>query len=86
MTIRVGPLDDVAGFYVADDGRGIPEDDRETVLEHGYSTAEEGTGLGLSIVTRIVDAHGWEIDVTESTSGGARFEIFTRPDADSENR
>lgn len=86
VDIRVGPLDDASGFYVADDGRGIPEDERETVLEHGYSTAEEGTGLGLSIVTRIVDAHGWEINVTESASGGARFEIITSPAGDRVNR
>ncbi|RXK51938.1 histidine kinase N-terminal 7TM domain-containing protein [Halorientalis pallida] len=54
------------GFYVADDGPGIPEDEREAVLEQGYTTSEDGTGLGLSIVRTIVDAHGWRINVTES--------------------
>ncbi len=41
----------------------------------GYSTDEEGTGFGLSIVERVVEAHGWEINLTESAEGGARFEI-----------
>jgi len=38
-------------------------------------TAEGGTGFGLAIVREIVDAHGWEIAVTETADGGARFEI-----------
>jgi PAS domain S-box-containing protein len=63
------------GFYVADDGPGIPPDQRDKVLEQGFTTSEEGTGLGLSIVGTVVEAHGWEISVTESTEGGARFEI-----------
>jgi PAS domain S-box-containing protein len=63
------------GFYVSDDGPGIPEDERETVFDPGYSTANGGTGFGLAIVERIVEAHGWQISVTESHQGGARFEI-----------
>lgn len=75
VTIRVGPLDDESGFYVADDGVGIPEGDRESVFDSGYSTSEEGTGFGLAIVGEIVEAHGWRIRATESADGGARFEI-----------
>lgn len=73
VTVSVGGLTE--GFYVEDDGPGIPEDERDEVLEQGYTTAEDGTGFGLSIVRQIVDAHGWDIDVTESDDGGARFEI-----------
>jgi len=74
-TVRVGTLPDAAGFYVADDGPGIPEDDPERVFEAGYSTSTDGTGFGLSIVQEIVEAHGWDIRVTESADGGARFDI-----------
>jgi signal transduction histidine kinase len=73
VTVTVGDLD--TGFYVADDGPGIPADERESVFDAGYSTAADGTGFGLSIVSQIVDAHGWQITLTESESGGARFEI-----------
>ena len=73
VTIRVGGLDD--GFYVADDGPGIPEVDRDDVFRPGHSTAEDGTGFGLCIVEEIVVAHDWNIEVTEGDDGGARFEI-----------
>jgi len=75
VTVRVDTLADEAGFYVADDGPGIPPDDRERIFDHGYSTAAEGTGFGLAIVQQVVRAHGWTITVTESADGGARFEI-----------
>jgi len=72
LTITVGELDD--GFYVADDGVGIPADEREKVFEGGYSLAS-GPGFGLRIVSEIADIHGWSIAVGESDAGGARFEI-----------
>ena len=73
LTVTVGELEE--GFYVADDGSGLPDTDREDVFDAGYSTQENGTGFGLSIVREIVDAHDWDITVTESEDGGARFEI-----------
>ncbi|MFC7057160.1 sensor histidine kinase [Halovenus salina] len=73
VTVRVGDLKE--GFYVADDGVGIPEGEREDIFEAGYSTAEEGTGFGLRIAKQIVDAHGWDIRVTDSDDDGAQFEI-----------
>jgi PAS domain S-box-containing protein len=73
VTIRVGEL--VDGFYVEDDGDGIPPADHEQVFEAGYSTAPEGTGFGLRIVKEIADAHGWSVRVTEGSDGGARFEV-----------
>jgi len=73
VTVRVGDLTD--GFYVADDGNGIPDGERKEIFEAGYSTAEDGTGFGLRIVKRIVDAHGWDIQVTAGTDDGVRFEI-----------
>ena len=74
-TVRVGTLD--AGFYVDDDGPGIPPGEREDVFQTGYSTAETGTGFGLAIVSRVVDAHGWTVHVEESPAGGARFAVRT---------
>jgi len=75
VTVRMGPLESGRGFYVADDGPGIPEADRETVFDYGYTTAEAGSGLGLNIVERIATAHGWTVRATESEDGGARFEF-----------
>jgi PAS domain S-box-containing protein len=73
VTVTVGELPD--GFYVADDGPGIPAADRDEIFEAGYSTNDAGTGFGLSIVNQVVDAHGWDVRVTESSDGGARFEV-----------
>jgi len=75
VTVTVDSLADDAGFYVADDGPGVPPEQRDRILEHGYSTSREGTGFGLSIVENIVSAHDWELTITESEDGGARFEI-----------
>ena len=76
VTVRVGPLADGSGFYVDDDGPGIPEDERDHVFESGYSTAESGTGFGLAIVAEIATAHGWDVRVVESADGGARIEVL----------
>ena len=76
VTVRVGARDEEA-IYVEDDGPGIPVEKREKVLEPGHSSARDGTGFGLTIVKRIVEAHGWELSVTDGTDDGARFEFET---------
>ncbi|WP_217350872.1 sensor histidine kinase [Salinadaptatus halalkaliphilus] len=73
VTVRATDLEN--GFAIEDDGPGIPEDKREDILEPGVTSNPTGTGLGLAIVDEIADAHGWELTITESSDGGARFEI-----------
>ncbi|ELZ49664.1 histidine kinase [Halorubrum coriense DSM 10284] len=73
VRVRVGRTDE--GLYVADDGPGIPPDQRDDVFEPGHTTAPDGTGFGLAIVERIAEAHEWTVSVTESREGGARFEF-----------
>ena len=88
VTVRVGELpaesaneaapdEAVSGFYVADDGEGIPPDERDEVFEVGFTTAAEegGTGLGLAFVKELAGVYGWDYSVTESEAGGARFEF-----------
>jgi signal transduction histidine kinase len=72
-TVTVGRTPD--GFYVADDGPGIPAEVRDQVFDYGYTTREAGSGFGLAIVETVADAHGWDVAVTESEGGGARFEV-----------
>jgi len=87
--VTVGPIEPILtttratsdspnGFYVADDGPGVPEDIREDVFTSGFSTSDEGTGFGLAIVAQIADAHGWSVTVCDSHRGGARFEFVDR--------
>ncbi len=75
VTITVGLLDDGRGFYIEDDGPGIPPEKRGAVFDRGHTTSAHGTGFGLAIVEQIVQAHDWEIAVTDGADGGARFEI-----------
>ncbi|MCU4717831.1 sensor histidine kinase [Halapricum hydrolyticum] len=73
VTITIGALEE--GFYVADDGPGIDPERREEVFDPGETSRTDGTGFGLAIVDSIADAHGWDVRVTESDAGGARFEF-----------
>jgi len=73
VTVTVGELD--GGFHVADDGPGIPPEERDSVFEAGYSTATDGTGFGLSIIRDVAETHDWDVDLAESDDGGARFEF-----------
>jgi PAS domain S-box-containing protein len=80
VTIRVGPLEETntrttTGFFIEDNGVGVDNETRADIFEHGYTTSDDGTGFGLSIVEDIVRAHDWSIQVTDSQTGGARFEI-----------
>jgi sensor histidine kinase regulating citrate/malate metabolism len=61
---------------VEDSGPGIPPEDREHVLDRGWSSkAREGRGLGLAIVAQVVAGHHGTIEVTDSPLGGARFAL-----------
>ncbi|MDS0477080.1 response regulator [Natrinema sp. 1APR25-10V2] len=73
VTITVGDLE--TGFYVEDDGSGIPATEHDRIFERGYSTTEDNTGFGLAIVQELVEIHGWNLHLSESECSGARFEI-----------
>ncbi|MFD1645264.1 histidine kinase N-terminal 7TM domain-containing protein [Haloarchaeobius litoreus] len=76
ITVTVGILDDGNGFYVADDGQGLPSELRERAFEPGVTSRDDGTGLGLAIVADIAEAHDWTVELGD-TDGGARFEFVT---------
>jgi signal transduction histidine kinase len=73
VTVTVRATDD--GFVVADDGSGVPPDERDRVLESGYTTDPDGTGLGLAIVREVVESHGWTVALAGSVDGGLRVEV-----------
>ena len=77
ITVTVGELDAEAGFYVADDGRGIPPEYRDDVFAYGESRNDEGTGFGLAIVKSVAEAHSWTPEIAVGDEGGARFEFRT---------
>ena len=68
-------------FCVEDDGPGIPETQREAILQPfvrldaGRNKSQGGFGLGLAIVSRIVNWHQGQLQITHSNLGGAKFTI-----------
>jgi signal transduction histidine kinase len=66
---------------VDDDGPGIPEAERDRVLQRfvrldeARSRDEGGSGLGLSIVDGVVRAHGGTVSIGQSPLGGARITV-----------
>ena len=83
LTVTVGRVDpfhtstraptDSEGFYVEDDGTGVPPGARERVFDTGHTSSDDGIGFGLAIVEGIAEAHGWDVQLSEGTNGGARF-------------
>jgi len=62
---------------VADDGSGVPPELAGRVFEPFFTTKDvgEGTGLGLSIALGIATAHGGDLTLVSSSSGGACFRL-----------
>jgi two-component system nitrogen regulation sensor histidine kinase NtrY len=69
------PANNLVRVIVADDGPGIPADERDKLFLPYYSTKKRGSGLGLAIVRRIVVEHGGSIDVTDNSPHGTRFAV-----------
>lgn len=74
VAVTVGPLDR-RGFYVEDDGSGIPDEERECVFDRGYTTTSDREGHGLALVEESAGAHGWTVSLADAE--GTRIEIET---------
>lgn len=84
-TVQVGTLEqihtatraggsEVYGFYAADEGSGVTNDLRTAFsVERGVSPGD--VGPWVSTVKEVAIAHGWEVYVTESRTGGCRIEF-----------
>ncbi|MFP8953232.1 PAS domain S-box protein [Natrialbaceae archaeon A-arb3/5] len=77
ITIRVGPFEteDERGFFVEDDGDGIPEERRDNLFDPSTSSSSSGLGIGLWVVREVAAGHGWSVTAAASEDGGARFEF-----------
>ena len=81
VEIAVSTEDGVGRMSVADHGPGLRPDELERIFEPFYradpsrSRDRGGAGLGLSIVSAVVIAHGGRVKVSETSGGGATFEV-----------
>ncbi|MCF1502866.1 sensor histidine kinase NtrY-like [Afifella sp. H1R] len=70
--IRVRVRDDVdhAIVDVIDNGKGLPQEGREKLLEPYMTTRQKGTGLGLAIVRKVMEEHGGSIELLDARAAG----------------
>ncbi|MEO6213145.1 MAG: ATP-binding protein, partial [Vicinamibacterales bacterium] len=69
------PMNGVVRVTVADNGPGIPPEDRDKLFMPYHSTKRRGSGLGLAIVRRIIAEHGGAIEVGDNAPSGSIFTI-----------
>jgi two-component system sensor histidine kinase GlrK len=79
--IKAGAASNSLTMDVADNGPGIPKEDRDHVFEAFYTgraaktSAVKGTGIGLSVVLEFVAAHGGTVQIMDGEYPGAHFRI-----------
>jgi len=79
--VTVEPKDGVVEILVEDDGRGIPEQEREAIFQRGarLDTDKPGTGLGLAIVRDVAEIYGGRITLEESEDLGGLLARLSLP-------
>jgi signal transduction histidine kinase len=81
ISFALAAHDSAVVLAVDDDGPGIPDGDRDRVLERFVRLDDArardagGSGLGLAIASELVAAHGGTISIADSPLGGARIEV-----------
>jgi len=71
---------------VDDNGRGLPTQGRDQLVEPYVTTRAKGTGLGLAIVKKIMDDHNGRLSLLDADGGGASIRLFFPAEAVVENR
>jgi signal transduction histidine kinase len=79
VLVQVIGYEDTISLIVADNGVGIPEEEKYRIFDRFYrastSTGVSGTGIGLSLVRELVDLHGGKIDVQSIVGQGSKFTV-----------
>lgn len=78
--VRVSTDGSLPSVTVEDDGEGIEPIHLSRVLERGARLDQRGgaAGLGLAIVQDVLDAYGWELELSKSKLGGLRAKVAPR--------
>jgi signal transduction histidine kinase len=75
VEIDIGTGAGLGRIVVRDTGQGLSREALERVFEPFFSSKARGTGLGLAASRGIIQAHRGTIEVANTPSGGARFEV-----------
>lgn len=69
IDVSIGVEGGVARINVEDNGKGLPEQDRDKLSEPYVTTRIKGTGLGLAIVRKIMEDHGGSLSMEDRKDG-----------------
>lgn len=76
IRIKLKHLDkDVLKVSFTDNGRGLPKENRDRLLEPYVTHREKGTGLGLAIVSKIMEEHGGSLRLEDAEGRGAKVTL-----------
>ena len=78
IRVRLDEEGSYATVEVADNGPGIPVEERVRVFHLYHTTKAEGTGVGLSLVHRIADEHGGRVEIDDTPGGGATLRLYLK--------
>ena len=79
VRVRVERQDQGVVIEVSDEGQGIDNDTIDQLFDAFFTTRTHGVGMGLAVVRRIVDDHGWRIEVDGGQGRGATFRVICAP-------
>jgi two-component system, NtrC family, nitrogen regulation sensor histidine kinase NtrY len=79
IKVKLGHEKDDIVLAVEDNGRGLPSEGRERLIEPYVTTHAKGTGLGLAIVKKIMEDHHGELVLEDHEGGGARVKLVFHP-------
>ncbi|MEM9677582.1 MAG: PAS domain-containing sensor histidine kinase [Pseudomonadota bacterium] len=66
IQVRTSEGEETHIVEIIDNGKGLPEQHRQRLLEPYMTTREKGTGLGLAIVGKILEEHGGTIELLDA--------------------
>ena len=78
LTVRVEHNPGNVILFIADNGKGIPQDDLERLFDPFFTSKEGGMGLGLTSTRNILSGHGAVVEVTSKVGEGTTFAIHFR--------
>lgn len=80
IVLRATPVAEGWHIDIADNGPGIPSEERDAIFNRYYrgraAGSQAGTGLGLALARHLIERHGGTLILLETTEPGATFRIF----------